>query len=94
MSESAAIYRIERSFERGKDKSLENPMKKKNWFAKSENWSEPDDQFLNTVYVQLKEFNKKGHTPSSLSYNNVFWVFQEEYKSKEGADTEVETEPD
>ena len=46
-------------------------MKEKNWFAKSKNWIEPDDKFLNAVYMQLKEFNKKDHTPTSLNYNNV-----------------------
>ena len=92
VAESAAIYKIERSFERGKDKTLKNPMKQSNWFAKSKNWIEPDDEFLNAVYVQLKEYNKKDHTPTSLNYNNVIWNFQEEYKPKEEVDTKVESE--
>ena len=67
-------------------------MKQNYWFAKSKNWIEPDDEFLNAVYVQLKEYNKKDHTPTSLNYNNVIWNFQEEYKPKEEVDTEVESE--
>ena len=69
-------------------------MKEKNWFAKSKNWIEPDDKFLNAVYMQLKEFNKKDHTPTSLNYNNVIWNYQGEYKPEEEIDTEVESEPD
>ena len=51
MTESAAIYRVSRSFERkNSDKAMIQPMEKENWFAKSEQWEEPDNYFLNEVY--------------------------------------------
>ena len=56
VTESAAIYRIRRSFERGKQKEKINPMHKDYWFAKSKLWVEPDTNFLNEAYSNLKLF--------------------------------------
>ena len=56
VTESAAIYRIKRSFERGKQKEKIKPMNKDHWFAKSKLWAEPDTSFLNEAYSNLKLF--------------------------------------
>ena len=58
--ESAAIYRIQRSFERNKKKEKEvgekKPMKKSLWLAKSAGWVEPEnDDFLNQCYIALMD---------------------------------------
>ena len=46
VTESAAIYRIVRSFERDKENRKASPLATKNWFAKSDNWETPTKDFL------------------------------------------------
>ena len=84
--ESAAIYRIQRSFERNKknEKADEKkPMDKSLWLAKSAGWVEPEDNdFLNQCYMTLMERQKKGKEdskPKQLQYKGVTWTFDREY---------------
>ena len=79
VTESAAIYRIKRSFERGKDKSKQQALEKQNWYAKSGNWQEPDDEFLNRAYQQIKEFCKNAVVPKTLQYQGYEWSFSYDY---------------
>ena len=50
VTESAAIYRIVRSYERDKIISKDPPMCTENWFAKSDNWETPTEEFLCNAY--------------------------------------------
>ena len=70
--ESAAIYRIKKSYERKGEARVIQP---ENLHAASENWQEPDESFLNEVYDVLKEIHKQKakakHMEKKISRNTT-----------------------
>ena len=70
--ESAAIYRIKKSYERKGEARVIQP---ENLHAASENWQEPDESFLHEVYDVLKEIHKQKakakHMEKKISRNTT-----------------------